>query len=155
MSKKQDGSPLSEESLDIFTVKWCGDPALVIVTPAPTLTFSHEPGFHTNTVVQTSTFTISPASPCWSSGPAAIKDSSGTNQSALFIIDYTSWTIELIGDVSLAGQTISYDLNVQMVDSDTGLDYSILTKDSFTVEWKNPPVCDSITTSLDVVAIPD
>ena len=63
--------------------------------------------------------------------------------------------MELIGDVTLAGQTISYNLVVRIVDPVTLLTHSSLTKDYFTVEWKNPPVCDSITTSLDVVTIPD
>ena len=70
-------------------------------------------------------------------------------------MNYSSATLDLIGDVSLAGQTISYNGLVNIIDPATSLAHSTLTFDYFTVEWKYPPVCDSMTTSLDVLMIPD
>ena len=105
-------------------MKWCADPTLVILNPAPTTTFSHEPGYHTNTVVQTATFTISPTSTCWYPDTAVILDSSNTDQSALFIIDYSTLLMDLVGDVLLAGQTISYNLFVNILDADTSIIHS-------------------------------
>ena len=101
-----------------------------------------------------STFTISPPS-CWSVNSTIILDSSYTDQSHLFSTLSNSATLDLIGDVSLAGQTISYNGLVNIIDPATSLAFTSIVFDYFTVEWKYPPVCDSMTTSLDVLMIPD
>jgi hypothetical protein len=60
----------------------------------------------------------------------------------------------LIGDASLLGQTNSYDLIIEVQDSNTGIVFGEVLLDTFTVLWDSSP-CDPSTTTMDPFSIAD
>ena len=68
---KQDGSFLTEEPLDIFTVEWqvyCDPttvPTLSYGPYASVTSFYPDPSTNTDMVVPLTTFTVNPAMPCF------------------------------------------------------------------------------------------
>ena len=89
-------------------------PSVVIGSTAPTLVFTHDTLSASPTIVQMSTWALDVGSPCFTYSNFIVSDAADTvDLSGHFsAFDEVNFILPLVGNVGLAGQTISYKLKI-------------------------------------------
>ena len=97
-----------------FTCDNTVTPSAIIATTAPTLTFTHDTLSPSPTTVQMSTWALDVGSPCFTYSNFIVSDADDTvDLSGHFAaFDEVNFMLPLVGNVGLAGQTISYKLQI-------------------------------------------